>query len=200
MSYTTIVLDTAQEALKSGNKAEARRIVQPVVEAEPQNARAWYLLAEATEDADQRFYYKTRGDQAHTSAMPPPASAAPLVSMASVSHRGQPPMVATAATPVEIAHCEKQIIRLESRMAIHKRSLAFVPMSQAVNVILGLGGVIGSILLLPYGLGKIGMVVCLVGAGLSFMIGIRKKNLTRMIEEGEQEIAVLRQQLKRLKG
>jgi hypothetical protein len=130
MSYTTTVLNKAQAALDAGNKAEARNIIKPIVEAEPSNARAWYLLADATEDEEQRFYYKTRGDQARTAMETAPAvpQVAPVARMAPPSFAPIADQRAKIQLASEIAACERRIASAQSEISLSKRRLAsFLP-------------------------------------------------------------------------
>ena len=96
MSYTATILDKAQTALDAGDKAAARELLKPIVEAEPGNSRAWYLLADATEDEEQRFFYKARGEATRTLAMP-----APVQPVAPQVFYTPPPQVIYAQAPAK---------------------------------------------------------------------------------------------------
>jgi hypothetical protein len=70
MSTTNTMLDQAQAELSAGRKAEAWRLTAQVVKAEPQNARAWRVLAAISEqDAPERAAgYRAKAEAAETAA------------------------------------------------------------------------------------------------------------------------------------
>lgn len=49
-------LDDARSALRFGQRHEAARLLARIVQREPTNAEAWYLLAEAVDDFQQQTY------------------------------------------------------------------------------------------------------------------------------------------------
>lgn len=49
-------LDDARSALRFGERHEAARLLARIVQREPTNAEAWYLLAEAVDDFQQQTY------------------------------------------------------------------------------------------------------------------------------------------------
>jgi len=53
---TNQLIQQSIEQGKIGNKTEARRILAQVVQQEPKNARAWYLLSQVVEKQDQAVY------------------------------------------------------------------------------------------------------------------------------------------------
>jgi Flp pilus assembly protein TadD len=53
---STELIEQAITEAKSGNKAEAKKILAKVVRLEPGNARAWDLLSRVLEDKEQIIY------------------------------------------------------------------------------------------------------------------------------------------------
>ena len=47
-------LQVAYRLIREGNKQEAVRILTPIVRADPQNADAWWLLANAVDNPEQK--------------------------------------------------------------------------------------------------------------------------------------------------
>jgi hypothetical protein len=80
MSETNAILDQAQAELRAGRKAEAWKLTAAIVKADPQNARAWRVLADISEkDApDRAAGYRAKAEAAEANArLAPPAPAAP---------------------------------------------------------------------------------------------------------------------------
>jgi hypothetical protein len=50
------MLDDARSALRIGRRSEASRILSRIIQREPSNGEAWYLLAEAVDDFQQQTY------------------------------------------------------------------------------------------------------------------------------------------------
>jgi hypothetical protein len=80
MSDTNAILDQAQAELRAGRKAEAWKLTAAIVKADPQNARAWRVLADISEkDApDRAAGYRAKAEAAEANArLGPPAPASP---------------------------------------------------------------------------------------------------------------------------
>jgi hypothetical protein len=69
------ILQDAQAALREGRAGEARRLLHGLVERDPHNGRAWIVLSQATEIADQRDLYQRKALEAGAvSEVTPPAT------------------------------------------------------------------------------------------------------------------------------
>jgi hypothetical protein len=80
MSDTNAILDQAQAELRAGRKAEAWKLTAAIVKADPQNARAWRVLADISEkDApDRAAGYRAKAEAAEANArLGPPMPAGP---------------------------------------------------------------------------------------------------------------------------
>jgi hypothetical protein len=68
------ILQDAQAALREGRAGEARRLLHELVERDPGNGRAWIVLSQAAEVADQRDLYQRKALEAGmASEVTPPA-------------------------------------------------------------------------------------------------------------------------------
>jgi hypothetical protein len=107
MSYTDTILNQAEQALREGRKGEVRRLVAPIVEAEPQNGRAWHLLADASDDEAQAQFYRDKAGQAGmpipqrspAPPMQPQYQQQPQPYQQQVAYQQQPPPHQSAFTP-----------------------------------------------------------------------------------------------------
>jgi len=80
MSDPNAILDQAQAELRAGRKAEAWKLTAAIVKADPQNARAWRVLADISEkDAPERAAgYRAKAEAAEANArLAPPAGPGP---------------------------------------------------------------------------------------------------------------------------
>lgn len=77
MSDINALLDQAQAELRAGRKAEAWKLAAPIVKADPNNARAWRVLADISEkDApDRAAGYRAKAEAAEANARLGPAPA-----------------------------------------------------------------------------------------------------------------------------
>src|SRR5687768_16289808 len=74
------ILDQAQAELRAGRKAEAWKLAAPIVKADPNNARAWRVLADISDkDAPERASgYRAKAEAAEAnSRLGPPAGQPP---------------------------------------------------------------------------------------------------------------------------
>lgn len=60
MSYADKVLDQAEQLIADGKPDEAQALIAPLIEAEPNNPRAWSVLADATTDAAEAAGYRKK--------------------------------------------------------------------------------------------------------------------------------------------
>jgi hypothetical protein len=88
VSYTDTLLDQAAQALQEGRKGEVRRLVAPIVDAEPGNGRAWHLLADAADDEAQAQIYRDRAAQ--SGMLTPPRGPIPQPQQPQYQQQPQP--------------------------------------------------------------------------------------------------------------
>lgn len=91
-SYAATMIARAEEALADGRKEDAYSIVKPIVDAEPTNAEAWRVLANATSDPQEAAIARAREAQALPLQAPQPTprpvvAAAPVASQPQSSRR-----------------------------------------------------------------------------------------------------------------
>lgn len=98
MSDTDQILDQAQAELRAGRKAEAWKLTAPIVKADPNNARAWRILADISDnDAPERAGgYRAKAEAAEAAARFTPAPMRPPVQPAAPP---QPPLQQLRSTP-----------------------------------------------------------------------------------------------------
>ena len=85
-------IEVAERALAAGQTATAQRLLVSVVEEHPGQGRAWYLLSQTTENAQQRDRYLHRAIQAGYSTTIP-------LEMLLASSTDPAPLVPTTAPP-----------------------------------------------------------------------------------------------------
>ena len=65
-------LRDAIAAIKAGDKGKGKRLLSIVIQAEPQNAEAWSLLAEVLDDPQQIVFCRQRAQSIATTKLSPP--------------------------------------------------------------------------------------------------------------------------------
>jgi hypothetical protein len=65
-------LRDAIAAIKAGDKGKGKRLLSIVIQAEPQNAEAWSLLAEVLDDPQQILFCRQRAQSIATTKLSPP--------------------------------------------------------------------------------------------------------------------------------
>jgi hypothetical protein len=117
------MLDDARNALRTGQRSEAARVLSRIIQREPTNGEAWYLLAEAVDDFQQQTY--CMGMAARLGYSPAPLlvqpEPAPLVSpYVAASPPAQPVMpqiVIIDSRPREIEFSYRAELLRQSRIA-----------------------------------------------------------------------------------
>ncbi|KPL80221.1 hypothetical protein [Herpetosiphon geysericola] len=71
-SYTATMIARAKQAIAEDRKADAYAIIKPIVDAEPTNADAWRVLANATSDPQEAEIARAREAQARPLHTPRP--------------------------------------------------------------------------------------------------------------------------------
>ncbi|HEY1011546.1 MAG TPA: tetratricopeptide repeat protein, partial [Herpetosiphonaceae bacterium] len=75
MHPTSELLDKARFAFVMGRADEARRLLEQLVERDPDNGAAWYLLTQVTDDPALRAGYYQRAANAPSRPEPAPGPA-----------------------------------------------------------------------------------------------------------------------------
>lgn len=104
MGYTDTILDQARAKLAAGQPSEAWELAAPIAEAEPDNPRAWHLLADISGAAfpDRAAEYRQKAQAAEAKFRPLTTQQQPLPhspQYQNVAYQPQPPPRQSAFTP-----------------------------------------------------------------------------------------------------
>lgn len=122
MSYTDQILNQAQAALQAGQKQEAWKLVQPITQAEPGNARAWTLLADIAQERapDQAAGYRQKAQEAEERQRPTVRSIAVAEPLPVAPVQHVQPMYQPSPAKIQLG---QQIARMEADLAFHEKRL-----------------------------------------------------------------------------
>lgn len=201
MGYTDTMLDQARAKFAAGETAEAWDLTTAIAKAEPENVRAWELMADiiAPTSPERASTYRARARAAkaarNVSAPPPQPGGA------------QPPHAASMApyqpSPAKLQLGE-DIVQAEGDLALHQnnlraleRHLAAARGSHTTGTVAFFIGLF--CLLVFFGLWPLWVILLIAGALAAASAGSRVDAIEKDIRSAEAAITDIQQQLIRLR-
>jgi hypothetical protein len=201
MGYTDTMLDQARAKLDAGQTADAWELTTAIAKAEPENVRAWDLMADiiapVSPERASTYRQKARAADSARHAAAPPAQ----IGTAQPQHA--PPMMAYQPSPAKL-QLGQDIAQAEGDLALHQnnlraleRQLASARSSRTGGTIaccIGLFCLIFFVVLWP-----LWVILLLAGILTAASAGARVDAIDKDISSAEAAITDIQQQLARLR-
>jgi hypothetical protein len=195
MGYTDTMLDQARAKFDAGHTADAWELTTAIAKAEPENVRAWELMADIIAPVSPERASKYRQKARHASAPPDQPGAAQV--------QPSPPMMPYQPSPAKLQFGQ-DIAQAEGDLALHQnnlraleRQLASARSNRTGGTVVFFAGLFCLIFL--FGLWPLWMIVLIAGAMAAASASTRIDVIEKDIRSAEGTITDIQQQLARLR-
>jgi len=201
MGYTDTMLDQARAKLDAGQTAAAWELTTAIAKAEPENVRAWDLLADiiapVSPERASRYRQKARAAESarHVSAPPPqPGAAQPQQSPPIMPYQPSP---AKLQLGQDIAQAEGDLALHQNNLRTLERQLVSARGSRSGGAVVFFVGLF--CLLFFFGLWPLWLIMVIAGTMAAASAGTRLAAIEQDILGAEAAITDIQQQLARLR-
>jgi hypothetical protein len=201
MGYTDTMLDQARAKLDAGETAAAWELTTAIAKAEPENVRAWELMADiiapVSPERASKYRQKARAAEAisHASAPPnQPGAAQPQYAPPTMPYQPSP---AKLQFGQDIAQAEGDLALHQNNLRALERQLATARGSRTGGAVVFFAGLV--CLLLFFGLWLLWIIMMIASAMSAASASTRIDAIEKDIRDAEAAITDIQQQLARLR-